>query len=61
MDVLHQYLALFLWYAMELDSIVALQVELAVDQDIELGLTSHPLGVMIILRKGMLYHVLDDV
>ena len=54
-------MALFLRDAAELDSVVPSPVELAVDHDVELGLTSHPLGVVVILREGVLHDVLDDV
>ena len=43
MDVFEERLALFLWYAMELDSIFPPLVELVVDQNVEFGLTIHPL------------------
>ena len=49
--VLQQRLALLLRNATELDSIVTPPVELPVDQNVELGLAGHPLGVVVVTRK----------
>ena len=60
MDLLEQFFTLFLWYVVDLEPIVASPVEFFVDQDVELGMASHPLGFMIVIWD-VLCDVLDNV
>ena len=52
MYVLQQFSALLLCYASQFDSVLASPVELAIDQDVELRLAGHSLGLVAVLREG---------